>query len=151
MSTLAQDFNVGAVHDGHYRRMDVTLAWTSETPMEVRLHMWHGDEQQVIWSLSRDVLVEALEADAANGDRFGMADVRATRVRIAHRGEHMPGIDNVHLHLASDDGQIALTFKVEPLDAFIRSSLAMCPPESEALDVDGLITQIFKHAERTDS
>lgn len=149
MSTLAQDFNVGAVQGGHYQRMDVTLTWDSEIPMEFRLHMWQpsadGEGTTVIWSISRELLIEATAGD--NGACFGVADVTATRVRFAAppvTTEH--GVDWTYLSLSSDDGQIRLSFKTPALAAFVRSSLAMCPTESEALDVDGLITQIF-HAE----
>lgn len=145
MSTLAQDFNVGAVQGGHYQRMDVTLTWDSEIPMEFRLHMWQpsagGEGTTVIWSVSRELLAKASEECIYDAAVFGMADVTAIRVEA-----RALGISIIRLLLASDDGQIELSFHAEPLASFVRSSLAMCPTESEALDVDGLITQIF-HAE----
>lgn len=149
MSTLAQDFNVGAVQSGHYQRMDVTLTWDSDVPMEFRLHMWQptkdGEGVTVIWSVSRDLLDVACIGD--HGEYFGTGDITAARVRLPGHGETTPAcVDAVYLRLSSEDGAIRLSFPTNPLAAFVRSSLAMCPTESEALDVDGLITQIF-HAE----
>lgn len=162
MSTLAQDFNVGAVQGGHYRRMDVTLTWDSEIPMEFRLHMWQPKAQRfafgpdgwatgkaegvtVIWSIWRDLLVDVTRGE--DGTCFGMADVTATRVRFAAHPAEAGHVDWTHLSLSSDDGQIRLSFSTEPLAAFVRSSLAMCPTESEAVDVDGLIHKIFSAEE----
>jgi hypothetical protein len=148
MSTLAKDFNVGSVQGGHYQRMDVTLTWDSEIPMEFRLHMWQpsadGEGSTVIWSVSRDLLVQVTADDEIQGD-IVMADVWVDRVKF-ESGSPVAGADWTYLRLSSDDGQIRLGFSTKPLAAFVRSSLAMCPTESEALDVDGLITQIF-HAE----
>lgn len=148
MSTLAQDFNVGAIQSGHYQRMDVTLTWDSEIPMEFRLHMWQpsadGEGTTVIWSISRELLVKATAeiTDKPHGTAFfGLGDVEVSRHWVT-----AAGMDHVRLYLASDDGAINLAFKTKALAAFVRSSLAMCPTESEAVDVDGLITQIF-HAE----
>lgn len=148
MSTLSKDFNVGAVQGGHYQRMDVTLTWDSEIPMEFRLHMWQpsadGEGITVIWSVSRELLVEATAeiTDKPHGTAFfGSGDVEVSRHWVT-----AAGMDQVRLYLASDDGAINLAFKTKAVVAFVRSSLAMCPTESEALDVDGLIHKIF-HAE----
>lgn len=146
MSTLAQDFNVGAVQGGHYQRMDVTLTWDSDVPMEFRLHVLQpgadGEDVTVIWSVSRDLLAEVMDTAERTGIR-GIGDVVATWVR----GNGIFAINSVFLRLASDTSSpVSLSFRFDPLAAFVRSSLAMCPIESEAVDVDGLITQIF-HAE----
>lgn len=154
MSTLSKDFNVGAVQSGHYQRMDVTLTWDSEIPMEFRLHMWQssvdGEGTTVIWSISRDLLAYAIDDNPPEVSGIDMADVWVDRVRFPGGSSDPsanPGyVDWTYLRLSSDDGQIRLGFETPPLAAFVRSSLAMCPTESEALDVDGLITQIF-HAE----
>lgn len=146
MSTLAQDFNVGAVQGGHYQRMDVTLTWDSDVPMEFRLHMWQptpdGEGVTVIWSVSRELLAKASEECIYDAAVFGMADVTAIRVE-----SRALGISIIRLLLASDDGQIELSFQAGPLAAFVRTSLHKVPTESEALDVDGLIHQIFNAEE----
>lgn len=142
MSALAQDFNVGAVQSGHYQRMDVTLTWDSEIPMEFRLHMWQpsadGEGVTVISSISRDLLMEAISDDMPDFDL--PADNASVTRAIA--GD----VDRIYVWLAPDYERDSLAFKTPALAAFVRSSLAMCPTESEAVDVDGLITQIF-HAE----
>lgn len=150
MSTLAQDFNVGAVQGGHYQRMDVTLTWDSEVPMEFRLHMWQptedGEGVTVVSSLSRDLLSDA--CDGGHGQAFGSGEVTAARVRLVGHAEMSPTcIDAVYLRLVTDEGPARLSFKTEYLAAFVRTSLHMCPTESEAIDVDGLIHQIFNAEE----
>jgi hypothetical protein len=169
MSTLAKDFNVGAVQGGHYQRMDVTLTWDSDIPMEFRLHMWQPTAKRfafgedgwatgksegitVIWSISRELLI-TVTSPIKDPTDIGLGDVTAVRVRFPG-GSSDPSVDPgyvdwTYLRLSSDDGQIRLGFSTEPLAAFVRTTLAMCPTESEALDVDGLITQIF-NAEEAD-
>lgn len=150
MSTLAQDFNVGAVQGGHYQRMDVTLTWDSDIPMEFRLHMWQptedGEGITVIWSISRELL--ATVVDSESRQVIGMGDVAALRVRLRTvAAVNVASVDQVYLELASDNGRIQLSFPTTALASLVRSSLAMCPIESEALDVDGLIHQIFNAEE----
>ena len=157
MSTLAKDFNVGSVQGGHYQRMDVTLTWDSEVPMEFRLHMWQpaedGEGVTVISSVSRELLI-TVTSPIKDPTDIGMGDVTAARVRFAGGSSDPnvnPGtVDWTYLRIASDRGPIRFGFSTEPLAAFVRTTLAMCPTESEALDVDGLITQIFHHAEEAD-
>lgn len=164
MSTLAKDFNVGAVQGGHYQRQDVTLTWDSDIPMEFRLHMWQPTAKRfafgedgwatgkdegitVIWSISRDLLVEATAeiTDKPHGTAFfGSGDVEVSRHWVT-----AAGMDQVRLYLASDAGAINLAFKTKAVTEFVRTSLHKCPTESEALDVDGLIAQIF-NAEEAD-
>ena len=166
MSTLAKDFNVGSVQGGHYQRMDVTLTWDSEVPMEFRLHMWQPTAKRfafgedgwatgksegitVIWSISRDLLVEATAeiADKPHGTAFfGSGDVEVSRHWVT-----AAGMDHIRLYLASDNGAINLAFKTKAVAEFVSTSLHKCPTESESLDVDGLITEIFHHAEEAES
>lgn len=152
MSSLVQTFNVGAVQAGHYQRVDVTLTWDSQMPMEFRLHFPDLNGSEKPWHVSRDLLVRVSsdEGDAAFGV-IGMGDVTAMRARVERwspdRTASLGFFDWVQLRLESPEGRIAVSFKTPALAAFVRSSLAMCPPESEAVDVDGLIHQIFKSAE----
>lgn len=135
--TLAKTFTVTAVWPDEQRHQtDVTLTWADEVAMEMRLHIWvpgDSDDSTVIWSVSRDLLIEVCAG--VDGIGHGTGDITAVK---------MGGL--VLLWLESDSGRICLMFKAAPLTAFVHTSLAMCPPESEAVDVDGLIHKIF-HAE----
>lgn len=144
--TLAQDFTARVAEHGRAEQRDVTLTWTSEVPMEFRLHVWQptgdGEGVTVIWSLSRDVLAEATTSEAATGVR-GAGEVMASWVRSA--GEEQLSL--VWLRLPADEGHVVLSLPAPRVAALVRTSLSMCPPESEAVDVDGLIHKIFQNAE----
>lgn len=135
--SLGHNVPVSVCTGGVWTKQEVTLSWSEDMPMEIRIKMWEpaaidGCLAAPVWLLSRDVLSKTLLDAAWIGPMDG---ARVFLVGGSHRTV-----------MTDSTERVSLTFETPALAAFVRSSLAMCPTESEALDVDGLITQIF-HAE----
>ena len=149
---VAWGLNAWRTVAGESVEADVTLSWSEDLPMEIRVTMWEaakdgGQEAGVVWHLSR-----ALLAEGTNPGAQECIGVRGTAGVWYGPTDGPVAFFSGPDHLVMNDlrERLGLTFKTEQVAAFVRTTLAMCPAESEALDVDGLITEIFHHAEEAD-
>lgn len=158
MSTLAKDFAIKAIIADHWIDQTVTVTWNSDMPLEFRIHMLRvvrddiaGDDEEYTdyTSVSRDLLTEVLGGPTR--EYVGPGEVQARRIVVRNEAIGVQ-LDTVHIRILDDGAVSILSLPTAPLADLVNTSLHKVPQaqESEALDVDGLITEIFHHAEEAD-
>ena len=117
---------------GIRHEIDTVLGYRRNDPFAVSMTFVTG-EGNVVWTLSRDLLMRGVHCPAGDGD------VRVSPA-ISRTGRAM-----VNIELTSPDGHLAVLARSTDINDFLRCAAVVVSPgsESEHFDVDMLISQVL--------
>lgn len=116
--------------------LPVTLSWDETDPFALSL-TFHGKSVSETWVVCRDLFASATRHHVGSG-AWGQGDVRLTRLG-----------PTLWIRMETPEARMTFRCMSDKVADFLARTFADCPTGSEALDVDGLIQQIF-NAEEAD-
>lgn len=117
---------------GNAHTLEATLGYTATDPYAVTL-TFNVPEDKVVWTFSRELLMLGLDEPAGDGDVHVWPETDST------------GSAGVMIELCSPDGHLLALARTRDVRRFLTLSCRLVPVDSESqhLDIDGLLSQLF--------